>query len=112
MNVEKDEALLNLRRLSINSAIEEIPAIEEHKCMWSLLIVNNKNFKSVTINIFRKLKHIHVLVLSGKGILIIPESVGNSLRPAGLVFLPPPLTCRVGMGLGDLLHMLLHVLRR
>ncbi|RCV24652.1 hypothetical protein SETIT_5G103000v2 [Setaria italica] len=77
MNAENNEVPPNLRCLSISSSVEEIPAIGEYKCMRSLLIFNNKNFKSVNTNIFRKLEHIRVLVLSGSGILIIPESVGN-----------------------------------
>lgn len=77
MNAENNEVPPNLRRLSISSSVEEIPAIGEYKCMRSLLIFNNKSFKSVNTNIFRKLEHIRVLVLSGSGILIIPESVGN-----------------------------------
>ncbi|CAL4958165.1 unnamed protein product [Urochloa decumbens] len=77
MNAENNEALPNLRRISISSAVEEIPSMEEQKCMRSLLMFNNKNFKSIHTNIFRKLEHIRVLVLSGTGILTMPESVGN-----------------------------------
>ncbi|CAO2193657.1 unnamed protein product [Urochloa humidicola] len=77
MNAENNEALPNLRRISISSAVEEIPSMEEQKCMRSLLIFNNKNFKSIHKNIFRKLEHICVLILSGTGILTMPESVGN-----------------------------------
>ncbi|CAL4977831.1 unnamed protein product [Urochloa decumbens] len=77
MNAENNEALPNLQRISISSAVEEIPSMEEHKCMRSLLIFNNKNFKSIHTNIFRKLEHIRVLVLSGTGILTMPEPVGN-----------------------------------
>ncbi|XP_062193040.1 putative disease resistance protein RGA4 [Phragmites australis] len=77
MNAENNKALSNLRRLCISSAIEEIPAIEEQKCMRSLLIFNNKNFKSLNEDIFRKLEHIRILVMSGTGIQSVPESVGN-----------------------------------
>ncbi|CAL4965235.1 unnamed protein product [Urochloa decumbens] len=77
MNAENNEALPNLRRLVISSDIEEIPAIEEQKCMRSLLIFNNKNFKSVNKDIFRRLEHIRVLVLTGTSIHSIPESVGS-----------------------------------
>ncbi|CAL4965236.1 unnamed protein product [Urochloa decumbens] len=77
MNAENNEALPNLRRISISSAVEEIPSMEEQKCVRSLLIFNNKNFKSIHTNIFRKLEHIRILVLSGTGILTMPESVGN-----------------------------------
>uniref|UniRef100_A0A453DZ73 Uncharacterized protein n=1 Tax=Aegilops tauschii subsp. strangulata TaxID=200361 RepID=A0A453DZ73_AEGTS len=61
----------------ISHAIEEIPPLEEHKCLRSLLLFNNKNFKSIRKDIFRKLEHIRVLVLSGTSIKDIPDSVGN-----------------------------------
>ncbi|CAM0870322.1 unnamed protein product [Alopecurus aequalis] len=77
MNAESIDAMSNLRRLGISHAVEELPALEEHKCLRSLLIFNNKNFKSVHKDIFRKLEHIRILVLSGTGIQTIPESLGN-----------------------------------
>jgi hypothetical protein len=77
MNAENNETLPNLRRVSVSSEVEEIPTMEKQKCMRSLLIFNNKNFKSIHMNIFRKLEHIRILVLSGTGIQIMPESVGN-----------------------------------
>jgi hypothetical protein len=67
----------NLRRLVISSDLEEIPSIEEQNRMRSLLIFNNRNFQSLKVDIFRKLQHIRVLVLSGTGIQTIPESVGS-----------------------------------
>ncbi|XBI15605.1 putative disease resistance protein RGA3 [Aegilops tauschii subsp. strangulata] len=77
MNVESNNSMPNLRRLGISHAIEEIPPLEEHKCLRSLLLFNNKNFKSIRKDIFRKLEHIRVLVLSGTSIKDIPDSVGN-----------------------------------
>lgn len=77
MNAESNHSLLNLRRLGISHVVEEIPTLEEHKCLRSLLLFNNKNFKSVHKDTFRKLEHIRVLVLSGTSIQNIPESVGN-----------------------------------
>ncbi|XP_044974733.1 putative disease resistance protein RGA4 [Hordeum vulgare subsp. vulgare] len=77
MNVERIDAMSNLRRLGISHAVEEIPTLEEHKCLRSLLLFNNKNFKSMHKDIFRKLEHIRVLVLSGTSIKDIPDSVGN-----------------------------------
>uniref|UniRef100_I1NK84 Rx N-terminal domain-containing protein n=1 Tax=Oryza glaberrima TaxID=4538 RepID=I1NK84_ORYGL len=79
MNMENSKALLNLRHLVISNDVKEIPAIEELKCLRSLLIFNNKNFKTINKDIFRELKHIRVLVLSGTSIQVIPESVGNLL---------------------------------
>jgi Leucine-rich repeat (LRR) protein len=67
----------NLRRLGISDAVEEIPSLQEHKCLKSLLLFNNKNFKSVEKDIFRKLQHIRVLVLSRTSIQNIPESLGS-----------------------------------
>uniref|UniRef100_A0ACD5WVH5 Uncharacterized protein n=4 Tax=Avena sativa TaxID=4498 RepID=A0ACD5WVH5_AVESA len=77
MNVESIDAMSNLRRLGISHAVEELPALEEHKCLRSLLLFNNKNFKSVHKDIFRKLEHIRILVLSGTSIHKLPESLGN-----------------------------------
>ncbi|KAI5004730.1 hypothetical protein ZWY2020_031973 [Hordeum vulgare] len=77
MNAESNNSMPNLRRLGISHDIEEIPPLEEHKCLRSLLIFNNKNFKSIRKDIFRKLEHIRVLVLSGTSIKDIPDSVGN-----------------------------------
>jgi hypothetical protein len=77
LNVESIDAMSNLRRLGISHAVEELPALEEHKCLRSLLLFNNKNFKSVHKDIFRKLEHIRILVLRGTGIQKIPESLGN-----------------------------------
>jgi hypothetical protein len=77
MNVENNDAMPNLRRIGISHAVEEIPALEEHKCLRSLLLFNNKNFKSVHRDIFRKLEHIRILVLSGTSIQNIPDSLGN-----------------------------------
>nr|UBY07014.1 NBS-LRR disease resistance protein [Dasypyrum villosum] len=77
MNAESNNAMSNLRRIGISHAVEEIPALEEHKCLRSLLLFNNKNFKSIHKEIFRKLEHIRILVLSGTSIQNIPESLGN-----------------------------------
>uniref|UniRef100_A0ACD5WET7 Uncharacterized protein n=1 Tax=Avena sativa TaxID=4498 RepID=A0ACD5WET7_AVESA len=77
MNVESTDSMPNLRRLGISHAVEELPALEEQKCLRSLLLFNNKNFKSVHKDIFRKLEHIRILVLSGTSIHKIPESLGN-----------------------------------
>ncbi|XP_048570802.1 putative disease resistance protein RGA1 [Triticum urartu] len=77
MNAESNNSMSNLRRLGISHAIEEIPPLEEHKCLRSLLLFNNKNFKSIRKDIFRKLEHIRVLVLRGTSIKDIPDSVGN-----------------------------------
>ncbi|XP_006643756.1 putative disease resistance RPP13-like protein 1 [Oryza brachyantha] len=79
MNLKNSKALSNLRHLGIGNDVEEIPTIEEQKCLRSLLIFDNKNFKIIHKDIFRELKHIRVLVLSGTSIQIIPESVGNLL---------------------------------
>uniref|UniRef100_A0A0D9UWR4 AAA+ ATPase domain-containing protein n=1 Tax=Leersia perrieri TaxID=77586 RepID=A0A0D9UWR4_9ORYZ len=79
MNIENSKALPNLRHLVISNDVEDIPAIEEQKCLRSLLIFYNKNFKTINKDIFREIKHIRVLVLSGTSIQIIPESVGNLL---------------------------------
>lgn len=65
MNGQSNGAMSNLRRLGISDAVEEIPSLEEHKCLRSLLLFNNKNFKSVDKDIFRKLQHIRVLVRDG-----------------------------------------------
>ncbi|XP_037417425.1 putative disease resistance protein RGA4 [Triticum dicoccoides] len=77
MNVDRIDAMSNLRRLGISHAVEEIPNLEEHKCLRSLLLFNNKNFKSMHMDIFRKLEHIRVLVLRGTSTKDIPDSVGN-----------------------------------
>ncbi|KAM0927427.1 hypothetical protein ACQ4PT_002867 [Festuca glaucescens] len=77
MNGQSNGAMSNLRRLGISDAVEEIPSLEEHKCLRSLLLFNNKNFKSVDKDIFRKLQHIRVLVLSRTSIQNIPESLGR-----------------------------------
>ncbi|KAM3346746.1 hypothetical protein ACQJBY_020994 [Aegilops geniculata] len=77
MNAESNNSMPNLRRLGISHAIEEIPPLEEHKCLRSLLLFNNKSFKSIHKDIFRKLEHIRVLVLSGTSIKDIPDSLGN-----------------------------------
>jgi len=77
MNVENNRAVPNLRRLGISNVVEELPALEEHKSLRTLLLFDNKNFKSVHDDIFRKLQHIRVLVLRGTSIQNIPESVGN-----------------------------------
>lgn len=79
MNMEYSKALPNLRHLCISNDVEEIPAIEKQKCLRSLLVFDNKNFMKINKDIFRELKHIRVLVLSGTSIQIIPESVGNFL---------------------------------
>jgi hypothetical protein len=77
MNGQSNGAMLNLRRLGISHDVENIPALEEHTCLRSLLLFNNKNFKSVHKDIFRKLEHIRVLVLSGTSVQNIPESLGS-----------------------------------
>nr|UBY06917.1 NBS-LRR disease resistance protein [Dasypyrum villosum] len=77
MNVGRIGAMSNLRRLAISHVVEEIPTLEEHKCLRSLLLFNNKNFKSMHRDVFRKLEHIRVLVLSGTSIKDIPDSLGN-----------------------------------
>ncbi|KAK1661448.1 hypothetical protein QYE76_049607 [Lolium multiflorum] len=77
MNGQSNDAISNLRRLGISHAVEEIPPLEDHKCLRSLLLFNNKNFKSVHRDIFRKLEHIRVLVFSGTSIQNIPESLGS-----------------------------------
>ncbi|KQK02709.2 hypothetical protein BRADI_2g03200v3 [Brachypodium distachyon] len=77
MNVENNGALPNLRRLGISNAVEELPALHEHKCLRTLLVFDNKNFKSVHTDILGMLQHIRVLILCGTGIQYIPESVGN-----------------------------------
>uniref|UniRef100_A0ACD5TS49 Uncharacterized protein n=1 Tax=Avena sativa TaxID=4498 RepID=A0ACD5TS49_AVESA len=77
MNAESNDAMSNLRRIGISHAVEEIPALEEHKCLRSLLFFDNKNFKSVHRDVFRKLEHIRILVFSGTSIQNIPESLGN-----------------------------------
>ncbi|KAM3346748.1 hypothetical protein ACQJBY_020995 [Aegilops geniculata] len=77
MNVESNNSMPNLRRLGISHAIEEIPPLEEYKCLRSLLLFNNKNFRSIRKDIFRKLEYIRVLVLNGTSIKDIPDSVGN-----------------------------------
>jgi hypothetical protein len=76
-NAENNEALPNLRRLVICSSLDDIPAIKEQKSIRSLLILYNKNFKSVSKDLFIKLEHIRTLVLCGTGIRTIPESIGN-----------------------------------
>ncbi|KAF7032614.1 hypothetical protein CFC21_043771 [Triticum aestivum] len=77
MNVENSRALPNLRRLGISSAVEELPALEEHRCLRTLLLFDNKNFKSIRSDTFRKLQHVRVLVLRGTSIQNIPESLGD-----------------------------------
>ncbi|KAI4986725.1 hypothetical protein ZWY2020_019355 [Hordeum vulgare] len=77
MNVENRGAVPNLRRLGISNVVEELPALEEHKCLRTLFLFDNKNLKSVHNGIFRKLQHIRVLVLRRTSIQNIPESVGN-----------------------------------
>jgi len=76
-NAENNEALPNLRRLVISSSVDEIPSVKEQKSIRSLLILYNKNFKSISNDLFIKLEHIRILVLCGAGIQTIPESVGN-----------------------------------
>ncbi|TVU21905.1 hypothetical protein EJB05_31576, partial [Eragrostis curvula] len=77
MDAESKEILPKLRRLGISGAVQNIPAIEKQKFMRSLLIYNNKNFKSLNEYTFRNIEHIRVLFLSGMGILSIPQSIGN-----------------------------------
>uniref|UniRef100_A0ACD5VC03 Uncharacterized protein n=1 Tax=Avena sativa TaxID=4498 RepID=A0ACD5VC03_AVESA len=77
MDGESNGAISNLRRLGISDAVKEIPSLEEHKCLRSLLVFDNKNFKSVHKDIFSKLEHMRVLVLSGTSIQNIPESLGR-----------------------------------
>lgn len=77
MNVENSGALPNLRRLGISNAVEELPALHDHKCLRTLVVFDNKNFKSVHTDILGMLQHIRVLILCGTGIQYIPESVGN-----------------------------------
>uniref|UniRef100_A0ACD5VEI1 Uncharacterized protein n=1 Tax=Avena sativa TaxID=4498 RepID=A0ACD5VEI1_AVESA len=77
MNDEDNVARPNLRRLGIGTDVEELPALEEHKCLRTLLVFDNKNFLSVRDDIFRRLQHIRVLILNGTSIQSIPESVGN-----------------------------------
>ncbi|TVU21876.1 hypothetical protein EJB05_31547, partial [Eragrostis curvula] len=77
MDAESKEILPKLRRLGISGAVQNIPAIEKQKFMRSLLIYNNKNFKSLNEYTFRNIEHIRVLFLSGTGILSIPQSIGN-----------------------------------
>ncbi|XP_037464030.1 putative disease resistance protein RGA4 [Triticum dicoccoides] len=77
MDVENNGAVPKLRRLGISSAIEELPAIEEHKSLRTLLIFDNKKFSSFHNDTFKKLQHVRVLVLRGTSIENIPESLGN-----------------------------------
>lgn len=77
MNGQSNGAMSTLRRLGIGDTVEEIPSLEERKCLRTLLLFNNKNFKSFPKDIFRKLEHIRVLVLSGTSIQNIPESLGR-----------------------------------
>uniref|UniRef100_A0ACD5TRX7 Uncharacterized protein n=2 Tax=Avena sativa TaxID=4498 RepID=A0ACD5TRX7_AVESA len=77
MNDEDNAARPNLRRLGIGTDVEELPALEEHECLRTLLVFYNQNFRSVRGDIFRRLQHIRVVILSGTSIQNIPESVGN-----------------------------------
>ncbi|KAL6843154.1 hypothetical protein ACP4OV_026867 [Aristida adscensionis] len=77
MNEESDNCPSSIRRLGIGNAVKEIPAIEEKNRLRCLLVFHHGTCRSVKRDIFRKLVHLRILILTGAGLQSIPGSVGH-----------------------------------